>query len=370
MTISRRLPPLVILAALGVLPVTSAEAATWYRDKDGDGVGVSTDTVEAAAQPIGYAPIDGDCNDNDATRFPGNDEACDGKDNDCDDLIDTADVLDLQPWYIDGDGDGAGRPEADPFRGCEGPPGRVANDDDCDDADETRAPSRPEQCNGVDDDCNGLVDDEPAYPFEYYADNDGDGWGSRTSGTVLACDPPDGFVDNAEDCDDSSALFHPFAFEACTPPLADTNCDGNVGDGDRDLDGFRACEDCNDNLSTTYPGAPDTWYDGEIEDCDRESDFDRDGDGYDTTAYGGRDCADNDASRHPGAIDIPGNGIDEDCNGTDATVTTVDTDTGSDTDTDTEGLEGGCGEEGCAQAPASVAWLSVLVLLGLRRRQR
>ncbi len=65
------------------------------------------------------------------------------------------------PWYRDADGDGHGDP-GDEVRACTVPAGYVAFGDDCDDADPDRYPGRPESCNGVDDDCDGTVDD--AFP--------------------------------------------------------------------------------------------------------------------------------------------------------------------------------------------------------------
>ena len=79
----------------------------------------------------GY-PSDMECNDNDATIYPGAAEVCgDGIDQDCNgsDLLCT-------------DNDGDGFPE----------------DIDCDDNNASRYPGAPEICDGIDNDCNGLVD--------------------------------------------------------------------------------------------------------------------------------------------------------------------------------------------------------------------
>ena len=45
--------------------------------------------------------------------------------------------------------------------------------------------------------------------------------------------------------------------------------------------------DCNNSSPPVYPGAPDAYYDGVDADCDSASDYDADGDGYDSDAYGG-----------------------------------------------------------------------------------
>jgi hypothetical protein len=65
-----------------------------------------------------------------------------------------------------------------------------------------------------------------------------------------------------------------------------------------------------------YPGAPDAWYDGIDQDCSGGSDYDADGDGALSSAYGGADCDDADPSRRPGATEIWYDGIDQDCSGT------------------------------------------------------
>lgn len=65
------------------------EPLTWYRDNDGDGYGVTDDTVKACEQPAGYSPRSGDCHDGDASVHPGAPEVVDdGMDNDCDGLVD------------------------------------------------------------------------------------------------------------------------------------------------------------------------------------------------------------------------------------------------------------------------------------------
>ncbi|MFM7202063.1 MAG: putative metal-binding motif-containing protein, partial [Myxococcota bacterium] len=58
-------------------------ATTWYKDTDGDGQGVSTQTTTACVKPTGYAATSGDCDDADADIYTGAPELCDTKDNDC-----------------------------------------------------------------------------------------------------------------------------------------------------------------------------------------------------------------------------------------------------------------------------------------------
>jgi hypothetical protein len=76
-----------------------------------------------------------------------------------------------------------------------------SRDGDCDDHNTFANPFSNELCNGLDDDCNGLVDDDPSDGDDYWRDDDDDGLGDPGE-EVEACDEPDGYVDNDEDCDD------------------------------------------------------------------------------------------------------------------------------------------------------------------------
>ena len=102
---------------------------------------------------------------------------------------------------------------------------------------------------------------------------------------------------------------------------ADTAQDsGDTGEEpatDVDGDGYNSDVDCDDFDDTVYPGAEDTWYDGEDSDCAGNSDYDQDGDGYLADHIGGDDCNDTDASIHPGAPEVWYDGIDQGCDGGD-----------------------------------------------------
>jgi hypothetical protein len=130
--------------------------------------GVEVDTggppEETAADCLSDADLDGactaeDCDDTDPEVFPGAAERCNGADDDCDGDVDEG-VMSL--YYVDEDGDGYGDPE--PVAACE-PTGPVAdNGADCDDSDAAVHPGADERANGVDDDCDGDVDEGTTRP--------------------------------------------------------------------------------------------------------------------------------------------------------------------------------------------------------------
>jgi hypothetical protein len=314
----------------------------------------TTDTAGLATQDAdgdGYT-ADEDCDDDDPTVHPGGTEVCDGVDNDCDDETDEG-VQDT--WYADADGDGYGDPGA-ATEACDAPADHVASATDCDDTDADIHPAGTERCNGQDDDCDGAVDEE--VQGTWFADMDGDGFGD--AGAPLDdCDPPEGTVADATDCDDTSAATRPGADEVCDGQ--DNDCDGDIdedatatfyadADGDGHGDATRAAEacdapsgfvatddDCDDTDPAVNPGASESC-NGVDDDCDGTTDeadavdasvwyADTDADGYgDVSATtiacaapsgsvaDGTDCDDTDPAVHPAATEVC-NSIDDDCDG-------------------------------------------------------
>jgi large repetitive protein len=226
----------------GLLNDDATDAPTWYADADLDGHAGTNLTLVQCDAPAGYLAVADDCDDLDATSFPGATELCDEADNNCDGAIDEGVG---QTWYLDADGDGYGNPAAT-LVACFAPPGTVGNADDCDDAVATTNPASWEICDGFDNDCDGFVDEDDAINGDvWFLDGDLDGYGV-TSATTLACDQPQGFAGNADDCDDSDPGINPDAVELCN--TWDDDCDGLVDEEDAvdmatwyqdaDIDGF------------------------------------------------------------------------------------------------------------------------------------
>jgi len=275
---------------------------------------------------------------------------------------------DLEVGFEDSDADGFGTGE--PVQYCPGfGEGLALNRLDCDDTNPAIFPGAKETCNGIDDDCDGERDQG----FDnrvYYPDLDEDGFGARFE-AEYACIRPQGFVRNAEDCDDTDPNVNPDAIEICNDGI-DDDCDGDADDFDPGLDpnslvtyyldedrdgygtpfeSFERCapqsnwtdnaDDCNDRDRRINPGA-DEICNNIDDDCDTFVDDDdpnileasqdtfyRDGDG---DGYGdasrpvlacvavpgfstprSTDCDDLNAMINPGAVDICNGGIDDDC---------------------------------------------------------
>ncbi|MFW6153378.1 MAG: MopE-related protein [Halobacteriota archaeon] len=208
------------------------DGTTYFEDRDGDGFGAG-DPMVSCDRPSGWVDNDGDCDDDDPMRNPSVEEICDdGIDNDCDGLTD-----DDQPGvsqlvrYPDEDGDGHGDAEASGVIVCEEMPNLVASNDDCDDQNPNAHPGRTEVCDGFDNDCDGLADDDdpdvdPATFNSFYLDADGDGAGDPDN-EVLACTAPADYVAQPTDCDDGDEEVSPFATEVCGDSI-DNDCNGTV----------------------------------------------------------------------------------------------------------------------------------------------
>jgi Putative metal-binding motif len=129
----------------------------YYRDFDGDGVGIDTSYTMACSLPQYYAAKAGDCNENDEHIFPGAPEICDGKDNNCDGQIDEG--LPITMYCTDADGDGHGVVGQATVMACGVSKGFGLCDRDCNDTDPKIYPGATELCNNKDDNCNGRIDE-------------------------------------------------------------------------------------------------------------------------------------------------------------------------------------------------------------------
>ena len=72
----------------GDIDVDAIDASTWYSDSDGDGFGDADAVLSACEQPADAVVDNTDCDDSEATVYPGAEEFCDRIDNNCDDTVD------------------------------------------------------------------------------------------------------------------------------------------------------------------------------------------------------------------------------------------------------------------------------------------
>ncbi len=322
------------------------DAATWYADLDGDAYGDAGNPVVGCDAPgASFVADNTDCDDTRADVSPGVAEQCDGVDNNCDGFIDEATAVDSSSWYVDADADGFGDTDSG-ISACSGPEGYIADGGDCDDTSVAVNPDAAELCDGVDNNCDGTIDEGEALDsLAWYADVDADTYGDAVT-LVLSCEMPEGFVADNTDCDDSRDDRSPAASEVCDE--VDNDCDGEVDEGslltfyaDSDGDGhgdaavsLTACTapadyvaddaDCDDSDPTVSPTGVEVPYDGIDQDCDGvDAWVDADGDGFDSRF----DCDDTDGSINPGALETWYDGVDQDCVG------------GSDFDQDGDGYD-------------------------------
>ncbi|MBM4354584.1 MAG: hypothetical protein FJ109_12480 [Deltaproteobacteria bacterium] len=259
------------------------------------------DDGDKAADSVDCAPLDDKV-------YPGATELCDGKDNDCNYIVDEG--------FPDTDFDG--------WKDCTDP------DDDNDGAVDAADcsplaadvhPGAAELCNGKDDDCD--FDADEAFPDLdgdgtadcVDADVDGDGVANGPDNCPSVSNPGQGDTDQdlvGDACDpDADGDSIPDAMDNCpglkNPLQTDLDEDGLGNPCDPDLDGD-GVDNGKDNCPlVANPDQADADGDKTGDVCE----VDKDGDGSPDSA----DCAPLDPAVHPGAVESC-NGVDDNCNGT------------------------------------------------------
>ena len=198
----------------------------------------------------------------------------------------------VNTFYYDGDSDGYGDDNIT-IQACTAPSNFVSAGGDCAPLISTIYPGSIEICDGIDNNCDGQID-EGFTLITYYEDIDGDGYGSSNS--ISACSPQGAYnVTITGDCDDMDLNINPNSSEICGNGI-DDNCNNQIDENlitfytDSDLDGFGdlaspilSCSaasgivsnslDCDDTNENRYPNAP-----GTMEGLDNDCDGDIEGD--------------------------------------------------------------------------------------------
>ncbi|MBK8706062.1 MAG: T9SS type A sorting domain-containing protein [Saprospiraceae bacterium] len=315
----------------------------FYRDSDQDGYGNSEEAVFDCYPLPMYVDNEWDCDDTNPDIHPGVEEICNEVDDNCDGFIDegfdqdqdgytscSGDCDDnnelLNPgtvWFKDADHDGFTDYEI--LQQCEQPNGYVdpitliSIAFDCDDTNPLINPNAPDPCNGVDDNCDGTIDEG----LTWYKDLDGDGY---SDGQTLAdCVQPVGYTlpENLEasdgDCDDTNPNTYPGAPELCNG--LDDNCNELFDEifPDNDFDGFSTCAgDCDDTNPDINPYTMwwkdddnDGYSDGAfLQQCEQPAGFKLSNQLI--ASYG--DCDDLDPAINPDAMETC-NHLDDNCDG-------------------------------------------------------
>ncbi len=196
---------------------------------------------------------------------------------------------DLKPDVPNDTGDGPVDADGDGF----------SVDEDCDDDNADVNPDAEELCDGIDNNCDEVIDTDATDLGTFYADGDGDTYGNADDSVSACADAvPTGYVADNTDCDDAAADVNPLADEVCND--IDDNCDGAIdedaavdasswfADTDADTYGDPAVEvaacsqpsgyvadntDCDDNLADVNTDGTEIC-DGIDNDCDDTVDED------------------------------------------------------------------------------------------------
>jgi len=255
-----------------------------FQDNDQDGYGLFA-VKKCVCDPSlpNLSTIPGDCDDSDPLVMPGSVELCDSLDNNCDGFVNEAGALGCVSIYQDSDMDGYGAEDQVECLCDDSEPDKSAIAGDCNDMNAVINPGVMEVCDKVDNNCDGLIDEEGATGCVLlYEDKDNDTFGEPASQKCLCGLSGDYTAEEFGDCDDTDPDVGPQMTELCDDK--DNNCDGLIDEGcDMDSDGW-----CTGAMPVN--GTPDS--------C----------------PLGPGDCDDGDPTLNPGMPEVK-DGIDNNCNG-------------------------------------------------------
>lgn len=362
----------MVCTPAGLLPCPVSEPSTEICNSEDDDCDGSTDDVTPAAclvrNAFGSCPGTTLCQAGvESCQGPQAElEKCNGIDDNCNGVKDEEDSTGCTNYYEDLDADTWGTSSKRKCLCAATGYYTATRGTDCNDNEFAVKPSAPEACNGIDDNCNSVTDEENALSCrDYYYDYDADSYGTDDEPKCLCVASRPWSALRSGDCNDAVLAVNPGADEKCngvdddcdgsTDPIDSTNCNDFYYDYDSDGYGSNIfdprCQcapnyltkykvqvggDCNDNVVTINPVATEKC-DTIDNDCDGDTDedgaqnctqyyVDSDQDGYGagtavckcaaaapyTTTVGG-DCADGDFYRNPSVDELCGDSLDNDC---------------------------------------------------------
>ncbi len=184
---------------------------------------------------------------------------------------------------------------------------------DCDDPDGTANPEPVETCDGIDNDCDGKIDEDDALDsLTWYADVDGDGYGDPNEST-RACYVPIGYVANNTDCMDQDASLNQDdrdadGYSTCTGDCDDADATSTLVSEDADCDGTPTSEDCDGSDPLFHPNAAS---DGLLSDYDCDGFISVNDLAYVEYHFIGETSEDEAGYSVAGAGDVDGDGLDD-----------------------------------------------------------
>jgi hypothetical protein len=217
---------------------------TWYSDADGDNFGDMFNDSISCFDLLEYVIDNTDCNDLNAEINPAAVEICNSIDDNCNTLIDEG--LTIYTFYVDADGDFFGNSDIFIYSCLEIIAGYVLDSTDCDDSNNLIYPGTTEICDYLDNDCDGIIDDNLSY-IHSYEDSDSDNYGNPEVDS-LSCELPIGFVEDDSDCDDTNPLIYPGADEILNG--IDDDCNELIDEG-------LSLEETDLNAIVIYPNPTD-----------------------------------------------------------------------------------------------------------------